>query len=342
MKTSRHVHFGIASAVLLAALVFHPRLEALQSAQPSPGAQHASSDAPRVIDTEQLLGEFTIGAHRFTVLAHEKSLTGASDAKFGATLGELEIRGAHGTVVYHKSFPFTQQGGRFAHVLSASASAFTGAGGSLLAIRYLEEPASPSEAESWQVFGLVNDNLTPFGVPLPPGQTDNLAVGNVLTGVMVGGGVNVMPLASKAEALEFRAWSGNFFVYVPVRVDWQHGQWGEGQQCFANNNGTLQKTGCNMRVEVAPQPPSAQGLAVRLYASPVEDPYNVQQIPMEAGTRFDILEARAVVNWKDTGDRISCSFEDMWLRVRFHGDIGWIHSETDFAAMGLPQMYPPQ
>ena len=84
-------------------------------------------------------------------------------------------------------------------------------------------------------------------------------MGGVLTGVMVGGGVNVMPLASKAEELEFRAWTGNFFVYVPVRVDWAAGVWGEGEQCFANKTGTLTKTGCNMRILANARPGRGTG-----------------------------------------------------------------------------------
>ena len=275
-------------------------------------------------------------------MAREKALSRASDAKFAATLGELEIRGANGAVVYQKSFPYTVQDGRFARTLAASASMFEGAGGAALVIRYLEEPAAAGEGESWQVFTVVSGKLAPLGVPLPPGGNENLAVGGVLTGVMVGGGVNVMPLASKAEALEFRAWAGNFFVYVPVRVDWEQGKWGEGEQCFALDKGALQKTGCNMRSTAVARPPRAQGAVVTLYDGPVEDRYHATPVAIESGTKFEILDARAVVNWKDIGDRVACSFDDMWLRVSVHGDTGWIHSGADFVALGLPAGSPPE
>ena len=311
-------------------------------AQAAKPAAPAAVEASKIVDAEQFLGTFAITSHKYTVVAHEKGLTRASDPKFGTTLGEIEIRGTNGATIYRKSFSADLMDGHFAKAVTASASVFQGVGGAALVIRYVEEPAAPGEDESWQVFGLVNNKLTLLGPPLPPGQGDGIAVGGVLTGVMVGGGVNVMPLASKAEELEFRAWTGNFFVYVPVRVDWDQGQWGEGETCFANTKGTLTKTGCNMRI-LANARPQAQGLVVSLYAEPVEDPYHAEQVAVVAGSKFELLAARAIVNWGQNGDRVTCSFEDMWLRVRVKdGKEGWIHSGPDFVALGLPAGAPPQ
>lgn len=312
------------------------------AAQTSKPAAPAPVEASKIVDSEQFLGTFAITSHKYTVIAHEKGLTRSSDPKLAATLGEIEIRGTSGTAIYRKIFPADVLDGHFAKTLTAAASVFEGAGGAALVIRYIEEPSAPGEDESWQVFALVNNKLALIGAPLPPGGSDGLAVGGVLTGVMVGGGVNVMPLASKAEALEFRAWTGNFFVFVPVRVDWAAGVWGEGETCFANKTGTLTKTGCNMRV-LADARPRAEGLVVSLYAEPVQDPYHAEQVAVVAGSRFELLAARAIVNWKDSGDRVYCSFEDMWLRVRVKdGKEGWIHSGPDFVALGLPAGPPPQ
>ena len=313
-----------------------------QAPKSAPPPTQAAAAGPRVSEASEVLGGFTIGGQRYTVVARVRSISGASDAKFSTTLVGVEIRDAHRAGVYAKSFPADVQDGRFARILSASASAVEGAGGALLVIRYLEEPAAAGEGESWQVFAPVNGKLTLLGVPLPPGGNENLAVGGVVTGVMVEGGVNVMPLVSKAEPLEFRAWAGNFFVYVPLRVDWEHGQWGEGEQCFKNDKGSLEKTGCNMRITAVAQPSRAPGSVVTLFEAPVEDRFHASQVPIESGTKFEILDARAVVKWKESGERLSCQFEDMWLHARFHGDLGWIHSETDFAAVGLPAGAPPE
>jgi hypothetical protein len=334
---SSFLRLTTAGGLLLGFLALLAPQVSAQAAKPA-----APVEASRVLDTEQTLGTYAIASHKYTVIAHEKALTRSSDPKFAATLGEIEVRGTSGGPVYRKVFPADLLDGHFAKAITASASVFEGAGGAALVIRYIEEPSAPGEDESWQVFALVNNKLALIGAPLPPGGSDGLAVGGVLTGVMVGGGVNVMPLASKAEALEFRAWTGNFFVYVPVRMDWAAGQWGEGEQCFANTTGTLTKTGCNMRILAAARP-QAQGLVVSLYAEPVEDPYHAEQVPVVSGSRFEILAARAIVNWRDSGDRVSCSFEDMWLRVRVKaGQEGWIHSGPDFVALGLPSGPPPQ
>jgi len=325
--------------LLMAALsLCGPRVGA-QSTKP---ASPAAAEASKIVDADQFLGTFVITSHKYTVVAHEKGLTRSSDPRFATTLGELEIRGTNGATIYRKSFSADLMDGHFAKAVTASASVFQGIGGAALVIRYVEEPAAPGEDEFWQVFGLINNKLTLMGAPLPPGAGDGIAVGGVLTGVMVGGGVNVMPLASKAEELEFRAWTGNFFAYVPVRLDWDQGQWGEGETCFANTKGTLTKTGCNMRI-LADARPKAQGLVVSLYAEPVEDPYHAEQVAVVTGSKFELLAARAIVNWGQNGDRVTCSFEDVWLRVRVKdGKEGWIHSGPDFVALGLPAGAPPQ
>lgn len=331
----------LACTAFVIALALHPQNAAGRSPEPAPLPQEASSDAPRLIETDQLLGVFAIGGQMYAVGARETSVSRASNAKLAATLAELRIRDANETVVYQERFPHDVKDGHFAQKLSASASLLAGAGGAALVVRFLEEPAAVGEGESWQVFGLAKGKLAPFGVPLPLGQGSGIAVGGVLTGVMVRGGIGVVPLASTAEALEFRVWTGNFFVYVPVRVDWAQGQWSEGEQCFELNRGSLRRNGCNLRI-AADARPRADGSIVTLYAEPVEDRYNAQQVPVGSGSPVEFLTARAVVNWKRSGERISCSFDNMWLRVRIGDNEGWVHSEAGFATLGLPATSPPQ
>jgi hypothetical protein len=330
----------IAGAAFLVALTLHPQHAAGQSPAQASSPQQASSAPLRPIETEQRLGPFAIGGQMYAVVTHEMSVSGASNTKFSATLVELEIRDAGATVVYQESFPSDVQDGHFAQKLSASASVLAGAGGAALVIRFLEGSAAVGEGESWQVFGLVNGKLTPFGALLPLGQGGG-TVGGVLTGVMVGGGIDVEPLVSTAEELEFRAWTGNFFVYIPVRMDWAQGQWTEGEQCFELNGGSLRQRGCNLRVAAKAQP-QVGGSIVTLYAEPVEDRYNAQQVSVGSGSTVEFLGALAVVNWKGSGERIACSFDGLWLRVRIEGKEGWVHSEAEFAALGLPAASPPQ
>jgi hypothetical protein len=303
--------------------------------------QEAGSVRLRLIEIEQALGTVAMGAQTYTVVTRQANLSPSDDANFATTLTALEIRDANGGIVYQVSFPYATQDRHFAQKLSASASLLEGTGGKALVIRFVEESVgSAGGRESWQVFGAVNGFLAPFPAPLPLGQNSS-TVGGVLTGVMVRGGIGVVPLASTAELLEFRAWTGHFFVHVPVRMDWQQGQWSEAEQCFQLDGGSLTKGGCNLRVMATPGP-RAGGSIITLHTEPADDPYTERPITLEITTPVEFVLARALVNWETSGDRIACRFDDLWLRVRIAGNEGWVHSEADFAALGLPLSHPPQ
>lgn len=330
MKTARHFpKLLLAVATLVCALALYPQ------------AAFGQAPAPLQLNgAEQRLGVFTIGGQSFAVTARNQNVSAPGSAKPTAALSDLEILDANANVVYQESFAASIANDQSTPRLSVSASVLSGASGEALILRFLEESAAGGVSESWQMFGLVKGMLTRYGPPLPLGQGGGIAVNGVLTGVMLNGGIGVVPLASTAEALEFRAWTGNFFVYVPVRMDWAAGQWSEGEQCFALDNGSLRPNGCNLRIAANPQP-RAEG-TVTMYAQPQEDPYNARQVPVHSNSAMEFLIARPLVNWKTSGDRFSSSFDDMWLRVRIDGAEGWVHSQTDFAALGLPSVAPPQ
>ena len=330
MKTARHFPklFRVA-APFVCALALHAQATSGQAPAP-----------PQLNSAEQRLGIFTIGGQLLVVLTHSQSVSSPGSTKPTTTLSDLEILDANANVVYQESFASAVANDQFTPRLSVSASVLSGTGGQALMLRFLEESPSGGVSESWQMFGLVKGALTRYGPPLPLGQGGGLAVNGVLTGVMLNGGIGVLPLASTAEALEFRAWTGNFFVYVPVRVDWATGEWSEAEQCFALDNGSLRPNGCNLRIMANPTA-RAEG-TISLYAQPQEDTYNSRQVSVHANSAVQFLIARPLVNWKNSGDRFSCSFDDMWLRVGIGGTEGWVHSQTDFAALGLPSAAPPQ
>jgi hypothetical protein len=302
----------------------------LLNAQEAPGPAPA---VPRVTESEQRLGSFTLGGKAFTVTTRSQTISPSSNKRFATTISELEIRDAGASVIYQETFPASLADGRFLQTVAVSGSILQGTGGALV-LRFLEDPAPPTGPESWQMFGLVNGKLTRFAAPLPVGQGGS-AVNGVLTGVMLRGGIDVVPLASTAEALEFRVWAGNFFIRVPVRIDWTSGQWSEAEQCFANQGGKLEPAGCNLRVTATRQP-AAEGARITLYAQPEENTYNTQQIAVHPNSAVEFPAVRAVAHWQNNGDRFTCSFDQLWLRVRIDGNDGWVHSPADFAALGLP------
>jgi hypothetical protein len=304
----------------------------------SQDAPSRTADVPRVTESEEQLGSLALGGQTFTVKAHSQTISRASNARFATTVSSLEILNANAGAVYEETFPTSIADGRFMQTLTVSASVQEGAGGRALILHFVEDPASPGGAESWQMFGLVNGKLASYGPPLPLGQ-GSVPINGVLTGVMVSGGIGVVPLASTAEALEFRVWAGNFFLNVPVRIDWPHGQWSEGEQCFATEGGTLHPVGCNLSV-IPVRVPVAEGATVTLYQQPEENAYSARQISVHPGSAMEFPAARALVKWQTSGDRFTCSFDDLWLRVKIDGNEGWVHSATDFTALGLASSIP--
>lgn len=320
--------------------------------------EQASSDSASSSKqpTEALVrqGPLSISHQHYSVLftyraSPERSASAAPEESPAASLSRLEILDAQGKSVYQEAFPSATSDGRFAQTLTASASLLTGKQGTALVIRFLERHPAAAGAnggtavESWQIFGVVNGQLETFGAVLPLGKGTDIAVGGVVTAVMLQGGIAVMPLASTAEQLEFPVWAGNFYLFVPVLVDWAHGQWSEGEECYQLGNGSLRERGCSMRVEAAREPqPSGTGAGyVRLFASTNGDTYNSVFVSVHNGSRVDFPQALAIVQWEAGGGRVECSFKSVWLQIRIDGKEGWVRGEQSFEALGLRRRGPP-
>jgi hypothetical protein len=322
-------------------------------AQFPPTASSAASASPRRLrDSVTREGPFAIGDQRYTVLFQYKVLSegpspSAKPANSSATLSRFEILNGQNTSIYHQEFPYTFTQGHLQDHLSASASLLSGNGGVALAIRFLDRPESPDKIakESWQLFTVVDGQFRALGPLLPLGHGSDIAVGGVVTAVMMKGGIAVMPMASTAEVLALRVWTGNFYASVPVRFDWPHGQWGVGQQCYRNTNGTLTESGCIIPMQAVPQPRSLHDdfPYVQLFPAPDADTGGSDNIMITPNKPVEFLEMFAVVHWHTEGlqgQRVACTFSDVWLRVRIDGQEGWVHGQDAFTALGLPQANP--
>ncbi|MGB7281951.1 MAG: hypothetical protein WBE13_06805 [Candidatus Acidiferrum sp.] len=328
------------------------------SSTPSPHWQSsASSDdpqtEPRLANTATREGPFTIGTQEYTVLLQDKELMedpshAQSSADSEATLWRLEILNARGNPVYQETFPYNIEQRRFKETLSASSSLLPGTGGIALVIRFLGRPApspdakSPVAKESWQVFGIVNGHLAPFGAVLPLGRGTDITVGGTLAAVMIKGGVELMPMASTAEVLAFRVWTGNFYAMVPVRFDWAHGKWAEGEECYATDNGTLRERGCIMPIKTVPEPrsPDADTIYVHLLEAPDGNLDNSLNVGISPDSHPEFLDMMAIVQWKAASQRVECSFRNLWLRIRIEDKEGWVQGQQAFDALGLPLASP--
>lgn len=141
----------------------------------------AGQAEPQPTDVVERQGPFLIDDQQFTVVLHEKVLrensgTAASEGTPVMMLAGLEIFDATSHAVYQETFPVVLADGRFSQTLTASASLLAAKAGTAIVIRFIGQPVFGSGAlgapakESWQVFGLVDGQLTILGAVLPLGQ----------------------------------------------------------------------------------------------------------------------------------------------------------------------------
>jgi hypothetical protein len=308
------------------------------SGQPATLQQPSTSAGGRVEDIEQRTGPFAIAGQNYTVLLHEKRLVNVSGPALVQTLAGVEISDAAGNVSYPKIFPYAIEQDRFQRSLSAFAQLASGKTGAGLVIHYREQMAvsqtsALQTSESWQLFGLVNGKLAPLGKPVPIGEG---VEGGPFMGMMMRAANGTVSVIGQPDTIEVRAWTGTFYVFVPLRVDWSHGGLAQGQRCVEMFGGRLKDVGCDMRVEAVRKPPADQFTFARLFVEADENLGSVQHAVVQKDSKVEILGARAITTWNENADLIQPVFVDVWLHVRIDDGIGWIHGEENFAAVGLP------
>jgi hypothetical protein len=257
-------------------------------------------------------------------------------------LAALEIRDAAGNASYQKVFSYAIDQGHFQSSLSASARLASGKTGTGLVIHYVERTAAAQTGqietrESWQLFGLVNGKLAALGKPAPIGVP---AAGGQFMGVMMRAANGTVSVIGQPDTIEVRAWTGYFYLFVPLRVDWSHGGLAQGQRCMEMIGGGLKEVGCDMRVEAVRKPPTDEFTFVRFFVEANENLGSVEHVVVRKDSKVEILGARAITTWNENGELIQPIIADVWLHVHIDDRAGWIHGEEDFSAAGLPAASP--
>jgi hypothetical protein len=248
---------------------------------------------------EQRLGPFTIAGQTFTVTASNQ---------------RLEIRDGANTVQYQKAI---EPGA------SVTAKLASGNGLAGLLMHYIKVAG-----ESWQLFRSKDGKLALFDAP-----TNSAPV--LANAIVAGGRVN------PRDTIELRVWGGSFYLIVPVKVDWQQGKTAPGQQCFemAGPQG-LAEVGCEMRVEAVRKPGNSDFTFVRLFNEARENMGSARHVVIKKDANIEYLAAQAIVKWSTSGDEFSADLSDIWLKVLIDNNednLGWIHTDEDFAEVGLPR-----
>jgi len=294
------------------------------------GAGVCASAQVRLEDFSQRLGPFEVGAQRFSVVLQKKRVAGGADPDTHETIARVEIRDAAGLLHYEQTLPYRLVGNAFQFTIDASAERLQGTRNTGLLLSYGSLPSPPLGGQAWQVFGLFDGKLVPFSKPISfDGQ---LMLERTANGVAkTASEPNFQP-----EVLRGKLWSGNFFVIVPLRVDWLPAKMSPAWRC-SKLTAKGPRAVCEYRVE-ADRIATGDALTfVRLFPE-ADEGFTPEHVVVKPDSKVEFLAAEAEIVWNDGPEEANLSVaEDPWLKVRIDGKEGWIHTQEDFDAIGLPQ-----
>ncbi len=305
--------------------------------QTSVPVQRPAADAKLVASDRSQ--EFTIAQRKYRLLIHEQRIEGTPEK----TVEWWELRDSDDHVVRREMYPVSVMNGpAFENTTDISGNSFEGKGGSGIIISGMDEPSAPDSGGWMQVYafrygrdkyGADPSLFGPFGPPIYVTgdflgvETDSYQATPVFKGAA--------PQTVSYDALKFSVWTGNFKINYLVRINWITGHLEPAWKCL--------ETTSKGRVERCSYPVSAeahredQPTFVRLFPE-ADDGFTPKHVIIQPQTKVEFVEARVPMTWSEDEKSITFSANgDMWLKVRIDGVEGWIHSEEDFEAVGLPQ-----
>jgi hypothetical protein len=309
------------------------------SSSPSPPVAAPKSGAPPlkvvVSDRSQTL---ILAQQMFRLLTHVQSIEGTTDE----TVEWWELRDAKERVVYRESYPVAFENGTFESTVGISANSFTTKQGSGVLVHGMELPSAPDSGGWVQVFGFkygrdryaADDSLFgPFGPPIfIDGTFLDIGIDSLRpTPTFVGGATATV----MHDVLKFRVWTGNFNIVYPVLINWITGKLQPAWRCIeTTSKGQVERCSYPLTVEAHRD---NQPTFVRLFPE-ADEGFTPKHVIVQPQSKIEYLEARTPVAWNEDAKAISFSVNgDVWIKVRIDGLEGWIHSQEDFDAVGLPQ-----
>jgi len=341
---------GVQSAAPVAGTIVRPAAQQQIQPQQSPQTTLPTAPTPQVPATAQpqtmpakvvasdRTQEFTVAQRKYRLLIHEQSIEGTTEK----TVEWWELRDTDDRVVRRETYSVTIQNGVFENITEISGNSFEGKGGSGIIISGMDLPSAPDSGGWMQVFafkygrdkyGADPSLFVAFGPPIYVTgdflgvETDSYQPTPLFKGAA--------PQTVIYDALKFSVWTGNFKITYPVRINWITGHLEPAWKCI--------ETTSKGRVERCSYPVSAeahredQPTFVRLFPES-DDGFTPKHVIIQPQSKVEFLEARVPVAWSEDEKSITFGANgDMWLKVRIDGGEGWIHSEEDFEAVGLPQ-----
>jgi len=310
---------------------------------------HSTSTTAQTSESAKHLGHFSIAGRDYTVDLDTKKIQPGSTGERGDTVVAMEIKDTEGAVQYRRTFPYMEAKEDYFESWSVSVFLLTGTNGTGLLVSYgvYSEPSAPEEEPTgwFQVFGVVNGKFVPFGAPLEVqgGLLDEYVGDHTYRAARSPDG--------QTDAMEFKAWTGHCRLIYPVRVDWAQGKLSPAQEC-TKSAGAL-SAGCEYQV-VPEDKLYTEGITfVRLWARPDEQSGKPVKTVVKKDSKVGLLTALVATRWvegsaagpsanskglmDEAGGFGVAADTDLWLKVHIDGKEGWMHSEEDFRALGLPQ-----
>ncbi|HKU27049.1 MAG TPA: hypothetical protein VJQ54_16355 [Candidatus Sulfotelmatobacter sp.] len=305
---------------------------------PAPAVKPVSLPPAKIVTSERTLGPFQVQNQSFTFVEHMQSIDRQPhNSNDDETVEWWELRDAAGNAVYHQQLGVSLQNGSFEDTESVGARELKTRLGQGILVDGSSLPSAPEYSGWFQVFGLFNGKLVPFG---PPMSTDGEFLGEAedsfQPSVMFRG---QQPQTVTRDVLNFRVWTGNFSIIYPVLIDWIQAKVRPAWTCYRMTAKGMAAS-CTYKVQIDSATRLSKDLTfVRLYAEP-EEGFPVKHVVVKPDSKVEYLEGQMRVDWSETKDNISIGVgegSDIWLHVRIDGEEGWIHTQEDFDAVGLPQ-----
>jgi hypothetical protein len=141
----------------------------------------------------------------------------------------------------------------------------------------------------------------------------------------------------QADSLEFRVSAGNFFVTIPMRVNLVQGSLDLGIHCFRQTGHGMGESGCDVPVQAERTRTSDEMTFVRLFSEPAENSPTPAHVVIRKDSKVEFIAANVRPTFTPSDNFMVLGVaEDVWLKVRIDGKEGWIHTQEDFDAIGLP------
>jgi len=311
-----------------------PSSQVISTSSPVPTSKPEEA-RPKVAISDQSV-TLSVAQQSFRFLTHVQKIEGTSDE----TVEWWELRDAGDRVVHRESYPIEFENGTFGSSVSVSASSFTTRQGGGVLIQGMDLPSAPDSGGWVQVFGFKYGRdkygadpslFMQFGPPISvAGEFLGVDTDSSRSPTLPGAGTVVV----MNDVLKFRLWTGNFNITYPVLINWITGTLQPAWRCIeSTSKGTVER--CTYPVIVDAHQDN-QPTFVRLFPE-ADEAFTPKHLIVQPQSKVEYLEARTQVQWDQDAKSISFTVgADIWLKIRIDGVEGWIHSEEDFEAVGLP------